>query len=139
MDNTVTEQDVRMFLLDRGMEDNPIDLDVSFTTEEITAARRNAIRHYNSIPPVGVAVGVDSIPDGHTYLLGITYYLYLSGYLNLSRNVSEYQAGGMSASVSKTRLQLYAENIKLLKQEFIDAAASFKNYINQDGFYGRIG
>ena len=136
---TVTDSDVRNFLLDRSISDNIVDLDLSFSAEEIANARRSAIRHYNAFPPQDVDCNISAINDPHIYMLGICYYLHLSKFANLSRNHVEYTAGGMTASLSGTRLKTYQNLIQLYKSEFENAASSRKKNINIMGFYGRIG
>ena len=63
MHNCVTEEDVRMYILDRNIEDNGLDLDLSFSHEEIAEAMRRCAREYNSIPPRVGMVSPENLPN----------------------------------------------------------------------------
>lgn len=138
MASILTEQDIRLFILDRNIADNPVDLDLSFSSEEIANAEKNAVRHFNMMPPVvGRAIG--QIPEPLIHLYGTVYYLYLAKILNLSRNDVDYQAGGMSVDITKRRLANYTAISQQLRSEFEQAAKNYKRTINIHSYIGRIG
>jgi hypothetical protein len=112
---------------------------MSFSTEELYSAKRQAVRHYNSLGPIGVDLNQDYISDPHIFLLGVCYYLYLTKRLNLARNFVVVEAGGMQTSISKARLDLYGEIIQTMRAEFEAKASVYKKNLNIEGFYGRIG
>ena len=140
MASYITEEDVRMFLLDRSIEDNGLDLDLSFSHEEIAEAMRRCAREFNSIPPRISSVSPESLPnDTNLFLDGIAEQLYLSKVANMARNDFDYTAGGVTTNIEAKRLKHFTDLIQLHRQRFRDTATSIKVQYNWEQAYGTIG
>ena len=136
----LTEQDVRNWLLDRKADDNLLDMDLSFSPEEIAEAMVGAARDFNSVPPLVLTVAANKLPgDTNLFLEGITARLYTSKVAQWSRNDFDYTAGGVTASPDGKRLQ----HLNTLRQEhrnnFLQQAADLKHTINLSRAWGPIG
>lgn len=134
----VTEQEIRLFLLDRSIEDNPVDLDLSFSSEEIQQAEKNAVRHFNMMLPHSI-MAEGQIPSVLIHLFGTAYYLYLTKILNLCRNDVDYQAGGMTVDITKRKLANYQGVAAQMRGEFESSAKQLKVSINTHAYMGRVG
>ena len=78
MAQTVDFDEVRLFVMDRAVEDNAIDLVANyFSDEEVLAAMRRTAQHYNELHPQVNTVSVkDKTLPYKIYLLnGVGYYL----------------------------------------------------------------
>lgn len=137
----IVEQDVRMYLLDRGAQDNLLDNDYTFATDEIIAAMNRAAREYNSMPPyVAQVVSADRLPnDTNIFLDAIAEQLYIAKLANLARNDFDYDAGGMQVSPDAKRILAFKELIKFHNERWRQPALQLKSAININSFWGQVG
>jgi hypothetical protein len=112
----ITETDVRNFMFDRSAEDNELDMDLSFSPEEVADAMKRAAREVNSIPPKTLSWKPSEFPDtDNTFLYAIAEQLYLSKLQQLMRNDVEYTAGGITGSATAKRIAHFKELIKFMR------------------------
>jgi hypothetical protein len=143
MPASITEEEVRMFIVDRSIEDNPVDMvDNYYSQEEILAAMDRCAAAYNEIPPyVGRELKVvnSSLPYKLYLLNGITWQLYLAKLAKLTKEDLNYTAGGMKVELIKTRIEHMRESIKGLKEYFMTMAQQEKIAANYRGAFGQLG
>lgn len=134
-------EDVRMFLLDRGPEDNEISIDLTFADDEIANAMVRAAREYNSIPPLGVdCADPDYLPDEtNLFLYGTAVQLLMSRKAKLMRNDIDYSAGNVQVSPAKKELGYIDSLQRELKENFIMEARQRKITMNVMQGFGQIG
>lgn len=123
----ITHKDVRYYLLDRSVEDNDLDLDLSFSSEEIDDAMKRAARAYNSMPPFVSSVVWSSLPDDtNIFLDAIAEQLYVSLLAKLSRNDIDYQGGDVSVNIVSKRIEHLKGLIKEHRARWQEAARDIK-------------
>ena len=141
-DSAIDFEEVRLFIMDRAVEDNSIDLVANyFSDEEILAAMRRTAQAFNEIQPYvyDIKVSANKLPY-KTYLLnGVAYYLYLSKLQKLSKEDLSYNAGGMQVELISRRIKHFQTNLQLYKEEFLQGAQAEKISTNYKGAYGRVG
>jgi hypothetical protein len=137
----ISTEDVRHFVLDRSVEDNILDVDLSFSEDEIAKAMVRCAQEYNSIPPIGVsAVFGNRLPAATTmFLYGTAKHLYLAAMQKAMRNDVEYTAGAVTTSLYKDRINHYKTLVKTMDEEFKQQALSYKKAVNIARAYGPIG
>jgi hypothetical protein len=137
----LTIEDIRLFLLDRGPEDNEISIDLTFSDAEIVDAMIRAARDYNAIPPIGVeSVDPDYLPtDTNLFLYGTAAQLLLSRKAKLMRNDIDYAAGNVQVSPAKKEIQYISTLQQELKNEFNMEARQRKITLNVMNGFGQIG
>ena len=142
MAGSIDFEEVRLFVMDRAVEDNVLDLvDNYFSDEEILAAMKRAAQHYNEIPPYVSDVSVvDSKLPYKIYLLnGVAYYLYLSKIQKLAKEDLSYNAGGLGVVVISKRMKHFQSNLQMFKQEFVQGATAEKTAANYSQAFGEVG
>jgi len=135
-------EDVRLFVMDRAVEDNAIDLVANyFSDEEILAAMQRAAQAFNEITPYVYDIEVcDNKLPYKTYLLnGIGYYLYLSKLQKLAKEDLDYNAGGMQVNLIGKRMKHFQTYLQLFKQDFMQGAQAEKVASNYQGAFGQVG
>jgi hypothetical protein len=137
----LTIEDVRLFLLDRGPDDNEISIDLTFSDAEIANAMVRAAREYNSIPPLFVeSVSPDALPtDTNMFLYATAAQALLSRKAKLMRNDIDYQAGNVQVSPVRKELGYIDSLQKELKDSFILEARQRKLTLNVLNGFGEIG
>jgi hypothetical protein len=136
----ITEEDVRNFVLDRTIEDNELQLDLTYSPEEIGDAMMRAGRDYNSVPPFVHTVTPGSLPgDTNLFLYGTAYHLFLSRISKLSRNDIDYTAGNVGTNPVAKQIQHLQVLAKEMRAEFRDMATNIKCSINVHETFGQIG
>ncbi len=136
----ITEADVRNFILDRSIEDNELQLDLTYSSEEIGDAMMRAGRDYNSTPPFVDSVSPGALPgDTNLFLYGTAYHLYLSRISKLSRNDIDYTAGNVGTNPVAKQIAHMKDLAKLMKDEFTLLAQQIKVSINVSNTFGSIG
>lgn len=137
----LTIEDVRLFLLDRGPDDNEISIDLTFSDAEIANAMVRAAREYNSIPPLFVEqVSPDYLPmDTNMFLYATAAQALLSRKAKLMRNDIDYQAGNVQVSPVRKELSYIDGLQKELKDNFIMEARQRKLSLNVLNGFGEIG
>jgi hypothetical protein len=131
-------EDVRQFMFDRSVDDNPLELDLLFSDTEINQAFRFAAMRYNETTPYVDTVNAAYLPYGMLFLNGIAYGLCLSKLQELSRQDIEYTSGSMTIDTFKRRLDHLKELLKLFKEEFEKMAKDRKLSININACYHRF-
>jgi len=132
--------DVRIFLMDRGMEDNPIDLVPDFfQDDDIRQACRRCVAKFNETPPFNLRLNANSLPY-RTYLLaGIGWQVYLAKINQLSRQDLDYDAGGMSVDLVGTRIKHFTRIAQDLKKEFMEGLHQEKVAKNYSDAFCQVG
>lgn len=135
MSSYTTAEDVRHFIFDRSVDDNPLEMDIFFSDDEIKKAMRFAAMSINSIPPRVFEVSPDRLPL-HPMSLHLTvYHLYLAKISMLSRNDIDYSVGEVNASEVKRQISNLKELMMLHKQEGEREAARIKAEKNINDAY----
>ena len=133
---TIDVNDVRNFIWDRTLDDNPLEMDLMFSDKEITDAMRYCAMKYNEMPPFVNTVMPQNLPFGSTFLSGIAAGLYLSKLQQESRQDVEYTAGSLTVDIQKRRLEHLTNFVKIFKEEFETLAKGIKLTINIHGAFG---
>ena len=126
--------------MDRASTDNIYLMDLAYTSDEIHAAMRSAVREFNSIPPLGVGhFHPDCLPgDTNLFLDGITAALLRMELSKRRRNDVDYQMAGASASTEATRIKHIENDIKMYADRFKEAATNLKITLNLNIYFGPI-
>jgi hypothetical protein len=112
-------QDVRDFMFDRTAMDNELDMDLSFTDEEIGKAMKRAARDANDVPPYSFTVSADNLPDDtNIYLYATAEHLYLSKMQQLMRGDADYTAGGVTGSITAKRIVHFKELVSGMRTKW---------------------
>ena len=136
----ITEQDVRMYLLDRTVEDHLVLPDVAFSPEQIAFAMKTAARRYNSIRPYVDYVQPDSLPgDTNLFLDGIAGALFDMLRTNAGLNDMEYVAGNISTNVQGNLAKNADAIASFYNDRFTREATELKVSRNLQQAFGRIG
>ena len=123
----ITHKDVRYYLLDRTVEDNDLDLDLSFSPDEIEDAMKRAARAYNSVPPFVGSVTWNNLPDDtNLFLDAIAEQLYLSLLAKLTRNDIDYVGGDVQINLVAKRIAHLKELIKDHRARWRETARDIK-------------
>ena len=136
----ITEKDVRMYLLDRTVDDHLVLPDIAFSPEEIAFAMKTAARRYNSIRPYIDYVQSDNLPDiTNLFLDGISGALFDMKRVNAGLNDMEYAAGNVTANI-QGNLAKNAEGVAaFFNERFTREATELKVARNLQYAYGQIG
>lgn len=120
-------EEVRHFVMDRTVEDNDLDLDLSFTDEEITQAMERAARSFNSMPPHIMRVEWNRLPlDTNIFLYATAEHLYRAALGKLRRNDIDYNAGGVATNLAAKRIGHFEKMISEYNQLWTSEAKSIK-------------
>jgi hypothetical protein len=123
----LTIDDVRNYMFDRTVKDNELDMDLSFSNDEIADAMRRAARETNDIPPNILFVTADKLPGNSAiWLHAVAEQLYLSKLQQLMRNDVTYDAGGVKATITANRINHFKELIKLERSLWEPRLRSYK-------------
>jgi len=130
----LTVEDVQDFMMDRGVEDNDLELDLAFAPEEIQKAMNRAAREYNSIPPLGIssAHGNRLPDDTNIFLYATSEQLCRSLLHKLRRNDVDYTAGGVGVNLVAKRIQHLREQVQEERALWEPRAREFKIRMNLD-------
>lgn len=121
---------VRHYIYDRTVSDNPLELDLQFSDEEIGYAMQFAAMRYNEIPPYVQTVDPAALPFAATFLAGICYHLCLGLLFKLQRNDLDYSAGNVTVDINKRRIEHLKQWLKMFGDEFEQRAKEIKMTIN---------
>lgn len=133
----ITAKDVRMFIMDRNVDDNDLLMDLAYDDAEVSDAMVRAAREYNSLPPFCSYADPDRL-DATTnmFLDAIAAQLYLSTLNKLMRNDIDYNAGGVTTNIVAKRIGHLKELIKVHQDRFQQTASAQKKAINiSQGFF----
>ena len=127
MTSYVNVEEVRHYVMDRTVEDNDLDLDLSFTDEEITQAMERAARSFNSLPPLVMRVVWNRMPlDTNIFLNATAEHLYRAALGKLRRNDIDYNAGGVASNLAAKRISHFERMIAEYNKLWIEEAKSIK-------------
>lgn len=137
--SALTEAQVRAYIRDRTPEDNDLNFELTFTSEEITQAMESAARAFNSVAPYAIKVQADCLPtDTNVFFDGTAAALLRTLIHQLTRNDMSYQAGGVSVQVDSVRLQGIKHLEAQLTKEFKEISKEIKTARNYRGFFGSL-
>lgn len=141
MDNYVTVGEVRAYLVDQTPEDNELEMDLSFTDEQIQTAMRMAARDYNSQPPIGVSTADPTqLPaDTNLFFNGILTHLFTMKVNQWRRNDMDYSAGGVGANIVAKRIANLEKSRNEHRELFTREARDIKVTLNLRKAWGRVG
>ena len=131
----ISVTDVRDFLWDRTLADNPIELDLKFSDVEIQNAMRFAAMRYNETSPFVDIVSEYHLPYGMMFLNGIAYSLYLTELQKLSSEDVQYQAGSLTVDINGKRIAHLKEFVAMFKADFMAMVKERKVSINIESMY----
>lgn len=136
----ITEQDVRMFLLDRTVDDHLVLPDIAFTSEEIAFAMKTAARRYNSIRPYVDYADPSNLQDTtNLFLDGIAGALFDMKRVNAGLNDMEYSAGNVSTNVQGNLAKNAEAVAAFFNERFTREATELKVARNLQHAFGQIG
>jgi len=133
--SSINVSDVRDFLWDRTLDDNPIELDLKFSDAEIQAAMRFAAMRYNETSPLVETVSPLNLPYATLFLSGIAYHLYLQELQKLTSQDVQYTAGSMTVDIYGKRITHLKEFVKAFRDEFLAMTKERKISINIEAAY----
>ena len=138
--NYITVEDVRLYILDRTLEDNDLDKDLAFSDPEIISAMERAAREYRSITPyVGGADASCLSKETNMFLDAITQQLYIAEINRASRNDIDYDAGGVTTNLEAKRIEHFRRLSSEHGERFREAAKALKIFQNWRAGFGKIG
>lgn len=140
MENYITIDDVRHYIMDREAEDNELEMDLSFTDDEITKALQSAMRDYNSTIPLCSSYDNPAQLSGDTnmFLDGATAHLYMALWNRLTRSDIDYTAGGVTTNLVAKQIAHCKDKIKLYGDRFKETATNIKIQINVNAAWGHF-
>lgn len=132
-------EDIRHFIWDRTVADNPIELDLTFTDAEIGHASRYACMMFNALPPhILVLHSLRDVTDArltYSMMLGVVYHIFLAKAVLLSRKDIDYTAGNMQVDFTKRRIEYLTKWAAAFKEEATAGMSNYKLVLNlNDGF-----
>ena len=136
-ETSVVHDDIRHFIWDRTISDNPLELDLEFSDEEIGHARRFAAMMWNSIPPYVRQISANQVPTNGDYgfLLAIVYHLFVAKLMSLQRKDLDYSAGNLTVDINKRRIDYLSKWVVALKQEATEVIKTQKLSENLESGY----
>lgn len=135
-----THEMVRHFIWDRTIMDNPLELDLEFSDQEIGHARNFAAMMFNSIPPFVVDVTPKSVPHRWEYpfLTATVFHLFLAKLMSLQRKDLDYSAGNMTVDINKRRIEYLTKWAQVFKEEAETKIKMIKVTANLESAYGHV-
>ena len=135
---SVTLDDIRMFMIDRVPDDNFLLDAVEFSDEQIYRAMYFATDRYNSTPPLLTLLSIEQMPH-YTLILGTTAILLRMKAMNYARNRLDYSQKDGSAVQDKNKMQEYVALSKYLMAEYDRSVRELKYAANIESAYGSVG
>ena len=124
MDEYLIPEDIRHFIWDRDLQDNPLEMDLTFSDEEIRRAMRFCAMSFNDLPPFVYRIEPDQLPASGIFIHGVIYHLYVAKLSMLMRHDVDYQGGNMTVKTSQ--IDHLKDLLKLHKEEFEAGAKTLK-------------
>lgn len=139
--NKLQPQDARQFALDKSAENNLLELDLTWSDEEIQSAMRYCAMWWNGTPPAVDSLRVKSLrlPQEYPFLVGTVYHMYLMKIQEYQRNDITYDIGGVQTNTFKDRIKHFQNMLNLLREEFRNSAQSLKTVWNLNNAWGPLG
>ena len=133
----LTEQDIRVFMMDRK-ELNPLLRGVRWDTTDIDQAIQRVVDFYNETPPFVGGYTPASFPHRYMLLIGVAGHLLRSASINEASNQLEYSADGVSVQ-DKNKAEIFQRIGNAYWEEFKDKAQQFKITVNISNAFGSNG
>ncbi len=132
------EDEVRRFMRDYP-DKNILLEDVEFSQEDVNQALRMITSAYNSTTPISM-ITPSSWPQGTEYLqlLGVAWYLIMSGTFLQLRNQATYQDGDIAPIGIDDKFPLYMALWQSLKQIWDEMVKTTKTQLNLESSYGTL-
>lgn len=131
----ITEDDIRMFLVDRTADDNFLLDDTDFESAQIAHAMDMALQKYNAMTPI---IHILSELPKYVWIIGTAAMLLRMKAFNQVRNRLDYQQKSGAAIQDKNKAQEYLSLSRELMGEFDQACKTLKVAANIDSGYGRL-
>lgn len=139
----ITLSAMRFWIMDRTPADNPLEGDLMFTDEEITAAMVHAAREYNSLPPFIHRVDPRCLDDSTNLFFEATAeMLYKMKLHSLKRNAFEYSGGNVKVDADNLQIKFLDELVKDLQTgptSWRNTAMQLKLKIDTTNYYSTFG
>ena len=132
---TIIAEDLRHWLYDRTINDSPLDVDLTWSDQEIATATRYAVMMANSVQPYSITYSTNALTGDYFWLPAIAYHLFLGKLMVLTRSDISYDAGGMSADITRKRIEHYKWWIQLFKAEATDLIEQQKMAVSINGYF----
>lgn len=141
LSSSLTPNDMRMFTLDTSAQNNLLDLDLTWSEQEILEAMRRCALMWNGIPPQSVTMRVDplSLPAEYVFMAGTAYQMYLAKLQQYQRGDLEYAIGGVQTNIFGKRIAHFQQNLAMLRDEFVQLTSAQKANQNMANAWGAIG
>ena len=123
---TVTHDDIRHFLLDRGATDNDLLDDVEFSDADIMKACEFAVDQWNITPPLINRYTPNSFPHKAILVMSASAWLIRSKAINFERNVLSSVTRSGTQVNEKAKMQTYMSLAKELSSEVKELTKSLK-------------
>jgi len=136
----LSPEDLRTFMLDNQVENNLLDLDLTWSEQEIADAMRRCAMMWNGTPPLSGSLGVDPLrlPNRYAFLIGTAYQMYLSKLQQYMRNDMDYEVGGVKANLFAKRIGHFQKLLGMLREEFSMLARTEKTNRNVNNAWGLL-
>lgn len=131
----ITENDIRLFMIDKTSDDNYLLNDVEFTPEEIAQAHTLIVAKYNSTLPL--MSEVTEIPR-YEAIIGTTAILMRMKAINFVRNRLDYQNRNGTAVQDKNKAPEYLAIARDMMMEFEQRVRALKTHQNIEACYGHV-
>jgi hypothetical protein len=133
---TITVDDVRQFLLDRGPEDNFLLDNVEFDNTTILSGLRWVADLYNTQTPfVDDGYDIDTFPYRAEAIMGAAAYCLRSMAMNMARNESQAQTQGGTLLRDKGKAVIYLNLASEISNEMKSRIAQIKISKNVEACY----
>ena len=121
---------VRQFMFDQTLQQNLLEMDLTFSEPQILSAMDFAALDYNEMDPKVHTVSPRSLPFALCFLYGVAFYLTQGKIMEWTRNDINYTAGNMTASPEQARIKHYKELMMMFMTEWKTRAKLHKLAIN---------
>ena len=132
------QDEVRRFMRDYPSKNILLD-DVEFSQEDVNQALRMVTSAYNATTPI-TNITPESWPAGQEYLmlLGVAWYLIMSGTMLQLRNQATYQDGDIAPIGIDDKFPLYMALWQSMKQTWDEMVKTTKTQLNLESSYGTL-
>lgn len=127
---------IRHFIYDRTAADKTIDMDLTWSDDEIARAMHYCALSFNALPPFAERVSATTLPNDIVFIHGTVYHLYLSLYSKLIHNNLDYVGGNMTVDRTKRLINHLEKAMALHKAEFETLGKLRKLNKNLSSAYG---
>ena len=132
--NRLSEQDVRIFLMDKK-ELNPLLRGVRWDSNDIDGAVQRCVDFWNETPPLINYQTASTFPYRYTLLIGVAGHLLKSASINEASNQLQYTADGITVQ-DKDKAEIFAKLGTSFWDEFKDKVNNMKIAQNIGSAFG---